>query len=1137
MGLGESILKEATADYQNASLDSLAKKSKANSIFARFWMTEDPTERRRLIQECVTLSTQAAQSFENANDTRNLALTHRDLMAYLREAIYYAQDSSTLRRTFDTGLSVCKKAAVEFDVLDSAEGLLEALLFNAWLITDAGDKVLEPRAFRQHEREIEKLVKRCIELSEKAGTPYANFLAKNAAAYKASLLDGDNAKALGLFKEAVSSAIETGDSCLIGDASARTTYASFWAALTVEDLDLRRELLNTGVEAGIKALRELEIPLNGTMMLYAHAFAAETFGSLALYVETNPDTKRENLRRAIEMAAEGLLYEGHGWASIQLKISLMKQTYLLATQYNDGERLQLLNRALPLGEEVVRNLRSLAPLSWDLGVSLNYLARVKAELSDVENDPRRRIEVLESAALNMEGCLSICASWADYDPGLMRSLAQYAEGHGDALLKLYMLDSKQETALRALKAFEDSKNWLGKANLVAPVPLLSWKSAKVYDLLGKYHDASSLFRSAAEDFRKATKKIPSLSSFFGDLAFYMDAWAGIENARRHHEQRQYSDAVKDYEMTSSILGATKTWNHLSKHYAACASLENGESYSWREKPEAAFKALNKAAETFKEATTTIDLRLRACSEPGEKDELSEWLIIAKIREKYCEAKAHLEEARLLDRIGEDEASLEKYLAASDAFKVLQEREAPQGLDDLKTITLFCKAWANMKQAEVRGTPELYNSAAKIFLKAEGSAPDEGYRRLALANASICRALASSSSFRRTRETRLYSAIKNQLEIAADNYELAGFERAGSWTRATEKFIDALAYLADAERKRDAGKKSELFGLAEKHLDLASRLYSKAGFRAKETEAKKLLRHAREGKELLRPAEVLAGNPVKHQGSMPASLLKDRPLGLERFESANIVGRISVSEKVLGLGSTTAVEMEMINLGNKPATLIRVEGLSQDGLEIERERLSYPVRDNCLDLKGKRLQHLQTHSVRVCLRSGRKGAFELRPRIVLVGDDGSERSCEFEPVALMVRESSLPESFRSTISEFESRISAAPNSWFETSRGRRVFEHLVKVFLRDYMSKGLYSERAGWRSLMDIVREVKIPKSAFYRKGGGDGAVLVELERRGLMERRIFPEERGRGGAITRIRLAYENPEVRKFVKQAVFENF
>src|SRR5713101_6836222 len=69
MGLCESILKEATADYQNASLDSLANKSKANSIFARFWMTEDPTERRRLIQECATLSTQAAQSFENTNDT------------------------------------------------------------------------------------------------------------------------------------------------------------------------------------------------------------------------------------------------------------------------------------------------------------------------------------------------------------------------------------------------------------------------------------------------------------------------------------------------------------------------------------------------------------------------------------------------------------------------------------------------------------------------------------------------------------------------------------------------------------------------------------------------------------------------------------------------------------------------------------------------------------------------------------------------------------------------------------------------------------------------------------------------------------------------------------------------------------
>jgi len=72
--------------------------------------------------------------------------------------------------------------------------------------------------------------------------------------------------------------------------------------------------------------------------------------------------------------------------------------------------------------------------------------------------------------------------------------------------------------------------------------------------------------------------------------------------------------------------------------------------------------------------------------------------------------------------------------------------------------------------------------------------------------------------------------------------------------------------------------------------------------------------------------------------------------------------------------------------------------------------------------------------------------------------------------------------------------------------------------------------------MDLVRDLGIPRSAFYGPGGRDGAVIVELEKRDLVERKIFPEERGRGGAITRIRVAYENPPVRTLVKQALVES-
>jgi len=76
---------------------------------------------------------------------------------------------------------------------------------------------------------------------------------------------------------------------------------------------------------------------------------------------------------------------------------------------------------------------------------------------------------------------------------------------------------------------------------------------------------------------------------------------------------------------------------------------------------------------------------------------------------------------------------------------------------------------------------------------------------------------------------LYTEIKNHLGFAADYYREAGFPKTESWTRATQRLFDALAFMSDAEAERRARKKAELYHLAEKHLEIAARLYGDAGF--------------------------------------------------------------------------------------------------------------------------------------------------------------------------------------------------------------------------------------------------------------------------------------------------------------------
>ncbi len=62
-----------------------------------------------------------------------------------------------------------------------------------------------------------------------------------------------------------------------------------------------------------------------------------------------------------------------------------------------------------------------------------------------------------------------------------------------------------------------------------------------------------------------------------------------------------------------------------------------------------------------------------------------------------------------------------------------------------------------------------------------------------------------------------------------------------------------------------------------------------------------------------------------------------------------------------------------------------------------------VEDDYLNMRGKKLEYLKTHEVKIALRAARKGVFELRPRILFVDERGNYRSYEFQPASITVKE--------------------------------------------------------------------------------------------------------------------------------------
>jgi hypothetical protein len=107
--------------------------------------------------------------------------------------------------------------------------------------------------------------------------------------------------------------------------------------------------------------------------------------------------------------------------------------------------------------------------------------------------------------------------------------------------------------------------------------------------------------------------------------------------------------------------------------------------------------------------------------------------------------------------------------------------------------------------------------------------------------------------------------------------------------------------------------------------------------------------------------------------------------------------------------------------------------------------------------------------------------------------------------------------------------------FKTGIAQKAFNFLLDAFVEDYMRSRIAQQKAGWRSLMEIVRQGKMTKFSIYGREGRSGQAISELERRGLVEARFFTGERGRGGKIMKLRVSYEPDVIKRQIEGRIME--
>jgi hypothetical protein len=208
-----------------------------------------------------------------------------------------------------------------------------------------------------------------------------------------------------------------------------------------------------------------------------------------------------------------------------------------------------------------------------------------------------------------------------------------------------------------------------------------------------------------------------------------------------------------------------------------------------------------------------------------------------------------------------------------------------------------------------------------------------------------------------------------------------------------------------------------------------------------------------------------------------------------------------------------VQISIVNVAKEPCMLVRIDNLIPSGFEVSGAPSHGVVENDSLNLQGRLLGSLRMESIQLRFKANKVGVAKLNPQIIFVNRSGGSKTAKTRGVTIVVH----PQlSFK-----------------FSTEAAEKVFDFLVRSFVQDYMQLRMTLEHSGWRTAMQIVKHCKISKWNMYEGEGQKGSARAELKKRGFVESRIFHGERGRGGKIRKMRVAYDRETIKKYIDEHI----
>ncbi len=493
------------------------------------------------------------------------------------------------------------------------------------------------------------------------------------------------------------------------------------------------------------------------------------------------------------------------------------------------------------------------------------------------------------------------------------------------------------------------------------------------------------------------------------------------------------------------------------------------------------------------------------------------------RRKYCAARKLIEQARFSHKWGDVSQSMLQYSSSAEILTELKEEQGTESeKKEIDAMIYSCMAWQKMEEAETESSVDLFNEAAKLFSKVHESSTKQKSSLISRGNENFCLAMALGLKFRQSLELEDYKRAKSHLVEASNCYSSAGIQEVVGWFTATERVLDAYVYIIKAPLETDPEARAKNYGLAEEILKQSAAIFDHSGYRGKKNEILAALGKIRSEKEFALSLAGMLGEPKIVTSPVtfsPPELSSEDSLRLSELKRPNIQIALSFPRKAVA-GEHFTVKVDLINTGKEPATLHKIEGLLPSGtmLDSDGQKGGRGIEESSsgmMDFEGKRFLPLQmdTFSYTVKLKSN-VDALEFNPKVYYSDQSGK----------LWITQTDLQRLDTSRVLDLN----------FSEKKTKELFDCLVKSFIKDLTIEKLHEDRSGWRTISQISNDIGMSSSTAYGKvKGGMGLVFVELQRLGLMETRMFPGERGRGGNVTKIRIAYSKEPIRGHIRQLI----